>query len=80
MIGSIGGTVINIILDPILITTVGWGARGAAIATIVGYLCSDLYFLWLLHKRAAACLSSCPSATSRAGSRSRFWAWVLLPR
>lgn len=39
MIGSIGGTVINIILDPILITTVGWGARGAAIATIVGYLC-----------------------------------------
>ena len=39
MIGSIGGTVINIILDPILITTVGWGAGGAAIATIVGYLC-----------------------------------------
>ena len=34
MIGSSGGTVINIILDPILITTVGWGARGAAIATI----------------------------------------------
>lgn len=56
MIGSIGGTVINIILDPILITTVGWGARGAAIATIVGYLCSDLYFLWLLHKKSR-CLS-----------------------
>ena len=36
MIGSIGGTVINIILDPILITTVGWGAGGAAIATLVG--------------------------------------------
>ena len=35
MIGSIGGTVINIILDPILITTVGWGAGGAAIATTV---------------------------------------------
>ena len=31
-------------------------------------------------KRAAAYLSSCPSATSRAGSCSRFWAWVLLPR
>lgn len=56
MIGSIGGTVINIILDPILITTVGWGAGGAAIATIVGYLCSDLYFLWLLHKKSR-CLS-----------------------
>ena len=34
----------------------GWGARGAAIATIVGYLCSDLYFLWLLHKKSR-CLS-----------------------
>lgn len=56
MIGSIGGTVINIILDSILITTVGWGAGGAAIATIVGYLCSDLYFLWLLHKKSR-CLS-----------------------
>ena len=50
------GAIINIILDPILITTVGWGARGAAIATIVGYLCSDLYFLWLLHKKSR-CLS-----------------------
>lgn len=27
-----------------------------AIATIVGYLCSDLYFLWLLHKKSR-CLS-----------------------
>ena len=82
MIGSIGGTVINIILDPILITTVGWGAGGAAIATIVGYLCSDLYFIFFgfSAKRAAACLSSCPSAMSRAGSCSRFWAWVLLLR
>ena len=50
------GMAINIILDPILITTVGWGAGGAAIATIVGYLCSDLYFLWLLHKKSR-CLS-----------------------
>ena len=31
-------------------------------------------------KRAAACLSSCPSATSLARSCSRFWVWVLLPR
>ena len=56
MLTTVIGAVINIILDPILITTVGWGARGAAIATIVGYLCSDLYFLWLLHKKSR-CLS-----------------------
>ena len=56
MIGSMLGTVLNIILDPILISGLGWGARGAAIATIAGYLCSDAYFLWLLHKKSK-CLS-----------------------
>ena len=56
MIGSILGTVLNIILDPILISVLGWGATGAAIATIVGYLCSDVYFLWLLHRKSR-CLS-----------------------
>lgn len=80
MIGSIGGTVINIILDPILITTVGWGARGAAIATIVGYLCSDLYFLWLLHKKSRCLSVKLSQCHVTAGSCSRFWAWVLLLR
>lgn len=56
MIGSILGTVLNIVLDPILISVLGWGATGAAIATIVGYLCSDVYFLWLLHRKSR-CLS-----------------------
>ena len=56
MIGSVFGTVINIILDPILISVLHMGALGAAIATVIGYLCSDLYFLWLLHKKSR-CLS-----------------------
>ena len=56
MIGSVLGTVINIILDPILISVLHMGALGAAIATVIGYLCSDLYFLWLLHKKSR-CLS-----------------------
>lgn len=52
MIGSMLGTVLNIVLDPILISVLGWGATGAAVATIVGYLCSDVYFLWLLHRKS----------------------------
>lgn len=56
MIGTILGAVINIILDPILISVAGMGAMGAAVATVIGYLCSVLYFLWLLHRKSK-CLS-----------------------
>lgn len=52
MIGTVIGAVVNIILDPILISAFGMGAMGAAIATVIGYLCSVLYFLWLLHKKS----------------------------
>lgn len=60
MIGTILGAVINIILDPILISVIGMGAMGAAIATVIGYSCSVLYFLWLLHNKSN-CLSVKPS-------------------
>lgn len=56
MIGTVLGAVINIILDPILISAFGLGAMGAAIATVIGYFCSVLYFLWLLRKKTR-CLS-----------------------
>ncbi|MGM9940424.1 MAG: MATE family efflux transporter [Bulleidia sp.] len=56
MIGSIGGTVINIILDPILISGFGMGAAGAAIATVIGYACSDL-FLFVIVKTKSRMLS-----------------------
>lgn len=56
MIGTVIGAVINIVLDPILISIVGLGAMGAAIATVIGYFCSVVYFLWLLHKKSR-CLS-----------------------
>ena len=56
MIGTVLGAVINIILDPILISAAGMGAMGAAVATVIGYLCSVLYFLWLLRKKSR-CLS-----------------------
>lgn len=60
MVGTIIGAVINIILDPILIFTCHMGAMGAAIATVFGYFCSVIYFLFLLKKKSQ-CLSVKPS-------------------
>lgn len=70
MVGTVIGAVINIILDPILISGAKLGAMGAAIATVIGYLCSVLYFLWLLHKRSR-CLSIAPSLCKVAGDELR---------
>ena len=50
MCGTVIGAVVNIILDPMLIP--GMGARGAAIATVIGYACSDAFLL------AAVCWKS----------------------
>lgn len=51
MIGGAIGSVVNIILDPIFIFGFGWGAAGAAIATVLGYVCTDTYYVWLLLRR-----------------------------
>ena len=47
MIGTITGSIINKILDPIFILYLNMGAGGAAIATIIGYFASDLVFIYL---------------------------------
>lgn len=52
MVGTIGGALFNIILDPILILGFGMGAAGAAIATVLGYLISDLYFIFVVSKKS----------------------------
>lgn len=51
MIGGAIGSVVNIILDPVFIFGFGWGAAGAAIATVLGYVCTDIYYVWLLLRR-----------------------------
>ena len=53
MIGSIIGSVVNIILDPILIMYFKMGTRGAAIATVTGYLCSVLYLFYVVKTKSA---------------------------
>lgn len=53
MIGSMIGTVLNIVLDPILISGVGLGAAGAAIATTIGNICASGYYLWYFMKKSS---------------------------
>ena len=52
MLGITIGNVINIILDPIFILQLDMGTSGAAIATLIGNVCSSLFYLThLLSKR-----------------------------
>lgn len=52
MIATVSGSVINIILDPILIFKLNMGAAGAALATIVGYVLTDSYCLFVVLKKS----------------------------
>lgn len=54
MIGSMIGTVVNIILDPIFISGFGMGAAGAAIATTIGNILASIYYLWYFLKKSQA--------------------------
>lgn len=54
MIGTIGGSVVNIILDPVLIFGLRMGAAGAAIATVLGYVFTDVYCLWVVLRKSRA--------------------------
>ena len=50
MLGTVTGAVVNVILDPIMIP--GMGAAGAALATVIGYACSDLFLLAVVLRRS----------------------------
>ena len=50
MVASIIGAVINIML-PIFIFALGLGAAGAAIATIIGYICSSAFSVWYIARK-----------------------------
>ena len=52
MAGTVAGALINIILDPIFISFLALGASGAAIATVIGYLFSDVFFVVTVAKKS----------------------------
>ena len=57
MIGNMIGTILNIILDPIMILGMGMGVRGAAIATVIGNMSSFAYFIIRTRKSNVLSLS-----------------------
>lgn len=52
MTGNILGAVVNMILDPVFISVLGLGAAGAAIATVIGNIFADLFYVWFLLKKS----------------------------
>ncbi len=57
MVGNMIGTILNIVLDPIMILILGWGIAGAAIATVIGNVCACAYYVYFIVKKASPALS-----------------------
>lgn len=53
MIATVSGSVLNIILDPVFISVLGWGAFGAAFATVLGYALVDAICLFFVLKKSS---------------------------
>lgn len=52
MMGSMTGTLINIVLNPLFIFTFGLGAAGSALATVTGNVISDFLLVYYLRTRS----------------------------
>ena len=52
MVGSMIGTIANIVLDPLFVSGFGMGAAGAAIATTIGNAMATVYYLWYFLKKS----------------------------
>lgn len=50
MLSTVCGAVINLVLDPIAIFVLGWGVKGAAIATILGQIVSCVLTAWYFRR------------------------------
>ena len=53
MMGQLLGNLLNVILDPIMISGLGWGIAGAAVATVIGNVFgAGYYLLYFLRKQS----------------------------
>lgn len=59
MMGMMLGNIVNIVLDPILISGFGWEIKGAAVATVIGNVVAAVYYL-LYFKKGESLLSINP--------------------
>lgn len=67
MIGSMIGTIANIVLDPIFISVLGQGTAGAAIATTIGNVMASSYYLWYFLRKSSVLSISWKYFTVRSG-------------
>ena len=58
MVGNLLGTIINIVLDPVMILMLGWGGNRLAVATIIGNIAACLFYLqYFLRKKSTLSIS-----------------------
>lgn len=50
MLGMVIGTILNIVLDPVMILALGWGVSGAALATVIGNIANTVFYLAIILK------------------------------
>lgn len=62
-IGTVAGNLLNVVLDPLMITVLGWNVAGAAIATVIGNTVAAIYYV-VYFLRGQSSLSISPKDVS----------------
>lgn len=58
MMGQLLGNLLNVVLDPLMILTLGWNITGAAIATVIGNVAgAEYYILYFIRGNSALSVS-----------------------
>lgn len=78
MAGSIIGSIVNIIFDPIFIFGLNQGAAGAAMATVLGNIIADIYYVYVVMKKSKR-LTCSPSHMKITGRRIRDILMIGIP-
>lgn len=78
MAGSIIGSIVNIIFDPIFIFGLNQGAAGAAMATVLGNIIADIYYVYAVVKKSKR-LTCSPSHMKVTGRRIRDILMIGIP-